>query len=211
MEIAAAEEGVGQVLLRIGGDDDDRPVFRRDGPVDLHDVELHLVEHVEHVILEIAVRLVDLVDEQDGPLLRDEGLADLAHADVILDAAHVPARIPEAAVVEAGQRVVLVESVHQLHAGFHVEDDQGHLQALGNGIGQHGLAGARLPLQEQRHFEGHGNVDDFGQFVVEDIPGSPPEAVCGIFLIHENSCLFRVSSRPRFTGRASGFDLLINL
>ena len=35
-----------------------------DGFVDFDDVELHLVEHVEHVVLEVGVRLVDLVDQQ---------------------------------------------------------------------------------------------------------------------------------------------------
>ncbi len=66
MEIAAAEEGIGEVLLRVGGDDDHRPVPGRDGLVDLDDVKLHLVQNIEHVVLEVRVRLVDFIDQQDG-------------------------------------------------------------------------------------------------------------------------------------------------
>ena len=90
--------------------------------VDLHDIELHLVEDVEHVVLEVGVGLVDLVDQEHRPLVGNEGLADLAHPDVLGDVAHIAARIAEAAVVEAGQGVVLVEGVDQLHARLDVQD-----------------------------------------------------------------------------------------
>ena len=189
VEVAAAEKRVAQVLLGIGGDDDHRPVPGADRFVDLDDVELHLVENVEHVVLEIGVGLVDLVDEQHGALIGHEGLADLAHLDVVLDVAHVAAGIAEAAVVEPGEGVVLVQGVHQLHARFDVEHDQRHFQGLGDGVGQHGLAGARLPLEQQGHFQGHGDVDDPGQLVVEHITGSAGEF--GLGGCHGKSSIFK--------------------
>jgi len=175
VEVAPAQEGVGKVLLRIGGDDDHRPVSGRHRLVDFDDVELHLVEDVEHVVLKVRVGLVDLVDEENGPHVGDEGLPDSAHADVFLDIAHVAFGIPEAAVVEAGQRIVLVQGVDQLHARFHVQDDQRHLQALGNGVGEHGLSRAGLPLEQQRHFEGHGDIDNPGQLFIENVLCPSPE------------------------------------
>ena len=80
------------------------------GLVDLHDIELHLVQHVQHVVLEIRIGLVDLVDEQHGALVGDKGLTDLPHPDVFLDIAHVALGIAETAVVEAGQGVVLIQA-----------------------------------------------------------------------------------------------------
>jgi hypothetical protein len=45
------------------------------------------------------------------------------------------------------------------------------LQALGNGVSQHGLAGAGLALEQQRHFQRHGNIDDLGQFGIQHVLG----------------------------------------
>ena len=118
-----------------------------DGLVDLDDVELHLVQHVQHVVLEIRVGLVDLIDQQDHLFVGDKGLADLPHFDVFLDIAHIPLGVAETAVVEPGQGVVLVKRVDQLHARFDVEDDQAHLQGFGNGMGQHGFSCSRLAFQ----------------------------------------------------------------
>ena len=38
------------------------------GPVDLDDIELHLVEDIQHVVLKIRVGLVDFIDQEDCPL-----------------------------------------------------------------------------------------------------------------------------------------------
>ena len=64
VKIAAAQKRIGQILFGVGGDDDHRPVLGADGLVDLDDVKLHLVQHVEHIVLKIRVGLVDLVDQQ---------------------------------------------------------------------------------------------------------------------------------------------------
>ena len=107
--------------------------------------------------------------------LGGEGLADFAHPDVVLDVADIPLGVAETAVVEPGQGIVLVEGLHQLHARLHVEHDQGHAQALGNGVGQHGLAGARLALEQQRHLQCHGDIDDPGQFFVQHVAAGARE------------------------------------
>ena len=89
VKVAAPQEGVGKIFFGVGGDDDHGPVAGADGLVDLDDVELHLIEDIQHVVLEIGIRLVDFVDQQHRPILGHEGLADLAHLDIGLDVADV--------------------------------------------------------------------------------------------------------------------------
>ena len=129
VEVAAAQEWVGEILLGIGSDDDDRSVFCPDGLVDLNDVEFHLVEYIEHVVLKIGIGLIDLVDEQHDPLIGDKGLSDLAHPDVLFDVADIPFGIPETAVIQPRQGIVLVKGIDELHARFDVENDQLHPRA----------------------------------------------------------------------------------
>ena len=102
--------------------------------------------------------------------------------------AHIATRIAETAVIETGQRVILIKGVHEFHAGFNIQHNQGHLQAFGNSIGQHGLARARLSFQQQRHFQGHGDVDDSGQFIIQDIFRCPSKWIHRVFWIHKDSC-----------------------
>jgi len=145
--------------------------------VDFDDIELHLVQDIEHVILEVGIGLVDLVDQQHHPLVGHEGLADLAHADVFRDVADLAGRIAETAVVQTGQGIVLVEGIDQLHARLDVQHQQRHPQALGDGVGQHGLAGARLSLEQERHLQCHGDVDDLGKFLIQYIAAGTAEAL----------------------------------
>jgi hypothetical protein len=88
VEEAAAQEGVGQFLLVVGGDDDDGPRVGLDGLAGLVDMELHPVEFLQQVVRELDVGLVDLVDEQYWPLVCGEGLPELAALDVVLDVVH---------------------------------------------------------------------------------------------------------------------------
>ena len=187
MEIAAAQEGIGEVFLGVGCNDDHRPVAGGDGLVDLDDIELHLIENIEHVILKIAVGLVDFIDQQHRSHLRHKGLADFPHADVFFDVAHIPSGIPEAAVVEARQGIVLIQGVHELHAGLHVQHDQRHLQAFGNGMGKHRLACARFSLEQEGHFQGHGDIDDLCQFVIKNVFRTPAKRT--VFLTHKKLLL----------------------
>ena len=156
VEHAPAQEGVGQLLLRVGGDDDHRPVSGGDRLPRLRDVELHPVQLPQQVVGELQIRLVDLVNEQDHLLLRGERLPQLPQPDVLGDVVHPLA--PELAVVQALNHVVHIQPVLGLGGGLDVPDNQFLAQGLGDGLGQHGLAGARLPLDEQGLLEHHGDV-----------------------------------------------------
>ena len=43
--------------------------YRKKVVVDLDDVEFHLIQDIQHVILKIRIRLVDLIDEQHHPFV----------------------------------------------------------------------------------------------------------------------------------------------
>ena len=85
VEEAAAQEGVGQLLLVVRGDDHDRALLGLDRLLRLVDVELHAIELEQQVVRELDVGLVDLVDQQDGALLGGERLPQLALLDVVGD------------------------------------------------------------------------------------------------------------------------------
>ena len=114
--------------------------------VDLDDIKLHLIQDIEHVILKIGVRLVDFIDEQNGPDIRCKGLANLAHLDIVLYIADIPCRVAESTVIEPCECIVLIECLHKLHARFHIQNNQRHLEALCNRVCQHGFPGAGLPF-----------------------------------------------------------------
>ena len=69
MEDAAAQEGVGQLLLVVRGDEHDGPLLGDDLLAGLEDREAHLVELAQQVVGELEVGLVDLVDQQHMALL----------------------------------------------------------------------------------------------------------------------------------------------
>ena len=144
---APAQKGVGQLLLRIGGDDDHRAVLCRDGAARLRDVELHAVQLPQQVVGELQIGLVDLVDEEDHLLVGGEGLAQLAQLHVFFDVVHALAA--ELAVIQPLHHVIDIQAVLGLGGGLDVPDQQLFIQGGGNGLGQHGLARARLALDEQ--------------------------------------------------------------
>src|ERR1043166_214971 len=76
VEKAAAQKGVGQLLLVVRGDEDERPMLRVYELSRLVDVELHAVELAQEVVRKLDVRLVDLVDQQHHRLVGREGLPD---------------------------------------------------------------------------------------------------------------------------------------
>ena len=123
MEEAAAQEGVGQFLFVVGGDDHHRPVLRRNGLAGLVDEELHAVEFEQQIVGELDVGLVDLVDQHDGLLVGLERVPQLAADDVIADVVH--ARIAELAVAQAGDGVVFVQALLRLGGGLDVPLDEG--------------------------------------------------------------------------------------
>ena len=107
-------------------------------------MELHPVQLPQQVVGKFQVRLVYLVDEEDHLLVVGEGLPQLAQLDILLNVVHPLAA--ELAVVETLDHVVDVEPVLGLGGGFDVPDDELLPQRLGDGLRQHGLARARLPL-----------------------------------------------------------------
>ena len=162
VEDAAAQEGVGQLLFRVGRDDDDGALLCLDRFLCFGNVELHLVQLPEEVVGELKIGLVHLVDEQHHLLVGGERLAELAELDVFCDVVHAGGA--ELAVVETLDDVVDVQTVLRLGGGFHVPDDELLAQRVGDGLRQHGLARAGLALDEQRLFERHGDVHCVHQF-----------------------------------------------
>ena len=65
MKIAAAEKRIGKILLGVGCDDNYGTVFGLDGLVYFDDVELHLIENIQHVVLKIRVGLVNLINQKN--------------------------------------------------------------------------------------------------------------------------------------------------
>ena len=88
MEEASAQKGVGQLLLVVARDDDDRAMPRFDEFASLIDVELHAVDLAQQIIREFDIRLVDLVDQQDRLHIGIEGLPQLAAYDVVSNIGH---------------------------------------------------------------------------------------------------------------------------
>ncbi len=123
----------------------------------LVDVELHAVELLQQVVGELDVGLVDLVDQQHGALGVGERLPQLALADVVADV--LDALVAELAVAQAAHRVVLVEALLRLGGRLDVPLDERRLDGLGHLHGQHRLAGAGLPLDQQRALQRDGGVD----------------------------------------------------
>ena len=80
---AAAQKGVGQLLLVVGRDEDDGPPLGLHRLAGLVDMELHAVELLQKIVGKLDVRLVDLVDEQHRPLRVGEGLPQFSLANVV--------------------------------------------------------------------------------------------------------------------------------
>ncbi|GJE68747.1 hypothetical protein CHKEEEPN_0266 [Methylorubrum podarium] len=167
VEEAAAQEGVRQLLLVVRGDDDDRAVFRADRLAGLVDVELHPVEFGQQVVGELDVGLVDLVDEQHRPGRGGERLPQLAAADVVRNVRDP--RVAELRVAQPRDRVVLVEALLRLRGRFDVPGQQRRVQAPGDLLGQHRLAGAGLALHQKRALQHDRGVDRRGEIGRRDV------------------------------------------
>ena len=161
VEHAPAEESVRQLLLCVGGDDDDGALLGLYGLLRLRDVELHPVQLPEKVIGKFQIRLVDLVDQQDHLLIGREGFAQFTQLDVFFNVIY--ASVSKLAVIEPLHNVIDIQAVLSLGGGFYIPDNELFPKSVRHGLGQHGLAGARLTLDEQRLLQSHGNVDGFHQ------------------------------------------------
>ncbi|MNZ46617.1 hypothetical protein D3C78_643020 [compost metagenome] len=176
VEEAAAQEGVRQLFFVVRGNDDDRALLGLDRLVGLVNVELHLVQFLQQVVGELDVGLVDLVDQQNDPLFGLESLPELAFLQVV---AHVMNLVDaQLRVTQAADRVVLVEALVGLGGRLDVPGDQLGAKGFGQLLGKHGLAGARLALDQQRPLQGDRRVDRQFQVVCSDISA-------GAFELHE--------------------------
>ncbi len=167
------KEGVRQLLLVVRGDDDDGTHDRADRLVRLLDVEFHAVEFLQQVVREFDVRLVDLVERQDRPHRRGEGIQQISGAQIVAHVVHP--FLAQLAVAQAADGVVFVQTVVGLGRGLDVPGDQRRAQRGGDLIGQNRLAGARLALDQQRPLQRHGGVDGDLQIVGGDVAGGPLE------------------------------------
>ena len=147
VEEAAAQEGVGQLLFIVGGDDHDGAHLGADRLVRFLDVELHPVEFLQQVVGELDVGLVDLVDQQDRADRGGKGFPQLALLQIV---AHVMnALLAQLAVAQSADGVIFIKSVMGLGRGFDVPGDQRRVEGLGDLIGQDRLACAGLALDQQ--------------------------------------------------------------
>ena len=135
------------------------------------------------------VGLVDLVDQQDHLLLAGEGLAQLAQLHVLLDIVHALAA--ELAVIQALHHVVDVEAVLGLGGGLDVPDGQGLAHGGGEGLGQHGLAGTGLTLDEQGLLERDGDIGGLEQLFAGDVVLTAAE-----FFLHSDTSFVEKNGIP---------------
>ncbi len=175
VEETAAQKGVGQFLLVVRGDHDDRALARDDRLLQLVDKELHAVELEQEIVGELDIRLVDLVDQQHRRLVSHEGVPQLARLDVVGDVVHP--LVAELAVAQPRHRIVFIEPLQCLGGRFDVPGDQLLIERLGDLVGQDGLAGARLALDQQRAFERDRRVDRDLQILRRDIGVGALEAL----------------------------------
>jgi len=83
VEEAAAQERVRQLLLVVGGDEDQRPVAGLHRPARLVDVELHAVELAQQVVRDSMSALSISSTRTTDLLLALEGLPEHALHDVV--------------------------------------------------------------------------------------------------------------------------------
>ena len=76
---------------------------------------------------------------------------------------------PQLAVAQAAHRVVLVQALLRLGRALDVPLQQRHVQRLRHFLGQHGLAGAGLALDQQRALERDRGVDREHQVLGGDV------------------------------------------
>ena len=145
------------------------PHARLDRLSGLVDVKLHLIEFEQKVVGEFDVRLVDLVDQQHRANGRNEGVPQLAAANVIGDLGH--ARVAELRIAQARDGVILIEALLGARGRLDVPGDERGADRGGDLLREQRLAGAGLALDEQRTLERDCGVDRGLQFVARHISG----------------------------------------
>ncbi len=146
VEEAAAQERVGQLLLVVRRDDDERPVVRDDRLVRLVDVELHAVELAQQIVRELDVRLVDLVDQYDRGNIARERVPQHAALDVVRDVGDP--LVAQLRVAQPRHRVVFVEPLLRLGRRLDVPLEKRPADRARDLDREQRLAGARLAFDE---------------------------------------------------------------
>ena len=156
MEDAAAQEGIGQLLLRIGGDNHDGALLCLNGFLCFGDIKFHFIQFPQKVVGKFQIGFIDFVNQQNDLLVAVERFAKLAKLDIFADIIH--ALIAELGIIQTLHNVIHIETILRLCGGFDIPDDKLFAKSLRNCFGKHGFAGTGLALDEQGLLQGDGNI-----------------------------------------------------
>jgi len=170
LEKAPPQEGVGQFLFVVRGDDDHGAVQGAHGLAGFVHMELHPVEFLQQVVGKLDVGLVDLVDQQHHLGGCGKGLPQLAAPDVIGHVVHP--RIAQLAVAQPADGVILIKALLRLGGAFHMPFQDRQAEGRRHLPRKFRLSGAGFPLDQQRTLQRHGGIYRKPQIVGHHIVGS---------------------------------------
>ncbi len=168
VEEAAAQERVRQLLLVVGGDDDQRAVprpapsrasRRRRTPCG----RVRAAGRSGNSMSALSISSIS----STTALVGRERLPQHALDDVVVDV--LDAFVAQLRVAQARHGVVLVQALLRLGGGLDVPLHQRHVQRARHFLGQHGLAGAGLALDQQRALQRDRGIDGELQVVGGDV------------------------------------------
>ena len=171
MKNTAPEKSVRQFLLRVGRDNHNGAVLCFHRPFGLIDVKLHLVQLPQQVIRKFQVCLVNLVDQKHHLFLTVKSLAQFSQLNIAGDI--IDPFLPELSVVKTLYGIIHIQAFLGLRGRLDVPDNQPLAKRLRHGLCQHGLAGARLPLDQKRLLKRNRNIHTGHELLAGHIfPGS---------------------------------------
>src|SRR5437773_7821913 len=158
-------------------DDHERRLLRLDGP-DLGNRDLEVRQQLEQERLELLVRPVDLVDQQDRRRLilvvdrvqQRPPQQELLTEDLAFREPAILALVEQPDVQELARVVPFIDRVREVDAFVALQADQPRAEHVGHDLGRFGLADPGLALDEQGLFELQGEVDGGRQRPVADVP-----------------------------------------
>ena len=133
----------------------------------LVDVELHAVEFAQQVVGKLDVGLVDLVDQDHRRRIAVESFPQDTLDDVIGDVGHPG--ITQLRVAQTGDGIVLIQALLCLGRRLDMPLEKRQPERASHFLGKHGLAGARLTLDQQRALQGDGGIDGERQIARGDV------------------------------------------
>ena len=180
---AAAADGVVHLARAVAGEDDDGGCGGADG-AEFGDGDLVVGEEFEEEGLEWFVGAVEFVDEEDGGGLgrvdgAEEGafLEELAAEDAAGEGSlvAVAAGLGEADGHELAGVVPFIGGGGEIHAVVALQTHEAAAEPGGQDLGDFGLAGAGLALEEERAAHGERQVDGGGERLVCDVAAGGEE------------------------------------